>query len=156
MWKWKFLSLVWLFTTPWTIQSLEFSRPEYWRGQPFLSPGDLPNPRIEPRSSTLQADSSPAEHRGSPRILDWVAYSFSSGSSQPRNWTRISYIAGGFFTNWAVRKALGSSQPKDRNPRSFPTLKLQGIFPTQGSKPYLLHPPALERGFFTTSTTCED
>ena len=39
-------------------------------------------------------------HQGSPRILEWVAYPFSSGSSQPRNWTGVSCIAGGFFTNW--------------------------------------------------------
>ena len=41
--------------------SMEFSRPEYWSGLPFPSPGDLPNPGIEPRSPTLQADSLPAE-----------------------------------------------------------------------------------------------
>ena len=40
---------------------MEFSRPEYWGGQPFPFPGDLPNPEIEPRSPALQADSSPAE-----------------------------------------------------------------------------------------------
>ena len=40
-------------------------------------------------------------HKGSPRILEWVAYPFSSGSSRPRNWTRVSCIAGRFFTNWA-------------------------------------------------------
>ena len=39
------------------------------------------------------------------RILDWVAFPFSRGSSQPRNRTRVSYIAGGFFTNWAIREA---------------------------------------------------
>ena len=39
-------------------------------------------------------------YKGSPRILEWVAYPFSRGSSQPRNWTRVSSIAGGFFTNW--------------------------------------------------------
>ena len=44
-------------------------------------------------------------HRGSPRILEWVAYPFSSGSSWLRNWTRVSCIAGRFFTNWAIRKA---------------------------------------------------
>ena len=38
-------------------------------------------------------------HRRSPRILEWVAYPFSSGSSLPRNRTGISCIAGGFFTN---------------------------------------------------------
>ena len=42
-------------------------------------------------------------HKGSPRIPDWVAYPFSSGSSQPRNWTRVSCTAGGFFTNGAIR-----------------------------------------------------
>jgi len=52
--------------TPWTIQSMEFSRPEYWSGQPFPSPGDLPNPGIEPRSPTLQADSLPVEPQGKP------------------------------------------------------------------------------------------
>ena len=43
--------------------------------------------------------------KGSPRILEWVAYPFFRGSSQPRNRTRISCIAGGFFTNWAMREA---------------------------------------------------
>ena len=43
-------------------------------------------------------------HKGSPRILKWVAYPFSSGSSWPRNWTRVPWIAGGFFTNWAPGK----------------------------------------------------
>ena len=44
-------------------------------------------------------------HTGSPRILEWVAYPFSSGYSRPKNWTRVSGIAGGFFTNWAIREA---------------------------------------------------
>ena len=39
------------------------------------------------------------------RILEWVAFSFSSGSSQPRDWTQVSHIAGGFFTNWTIREA---------------------------------------------------
>ena len=43
-------------------------------------PGDLPNPRIESRSPALQAYSLPAEPQGSPRILEWVAYLFSSES----------------------------------------------------------------------------
>ena len=53
--------------TPWTIQSMEFSRPESWNRQPFPSPGDLPNAGIQPRSSTLQADSSAAEPPGKPK-----------------------------------------------------------------------------------------
>ena len=47
--------------------------------------------------------------KGSPRILEWVAYPFSSGSSWPRNQTGVSCIAGGFFTNWAIRETLISS-----------------------------------------------
>ena len=39
------------------------------------------------------------------RILEWVAFPFSRGSSQPRNQTRVSCIASGFFTNWAIREA---------------------------------------------------
>ena len=53
--------------TPGTIPSMEFSRPEYWSGRPFPSPGDLPNPGAEPRSPTLQADSFPAELPGKPK-----------------------------------------------------------------------------------------
>jgi len=44
-------------------------------------------------------------HKGSPRTLEWVAYPFSSRSSQLRNRASVSCIAGGFFTNWAMREA---------------------------------------------------
>ena len=47
-------------------------------------------------------------HKANPRILEWVAYPFSSGSSRPRNQTRVSCIAGRFFTNWAMRGAFDS------------------------------------------------
>ena len=57
----KSLSRVWLFATPWTVAcqaplSVGFSRQEYWSGLPFPSPGDLPNPGIEPRSPALYTD----------------------------------------------------------------------------------------------------
>ena len=52
---------------------LEFSRPEYWSGQPLPSPGDRPNPGIEHRSPALQADSLSAETPGKPYFLIvWV------------------------------------------------------------------------------------
>ena len=60
------------------------------------------------------------------RILECVAFSFSRGSSQPRDWTHVSHIVGRFFTSWAT-KELGHS------------LLLQGIFLTQGWNPGLLH-----------------
>ena len=58
------------------------------------------------------------------RILEWVAFPFSRGSSQTRNRTQVSCIAGGFFTSWATREAQeywmvaypfssGSSQPRN-------------------------------------------
>ena len=48
-------------------------------------------------------------HRESPRTLEWVAYPFSSRSSWPRNQTGVSFIAGRFFTNWAIREAPKSN-----------------------------------------------
>ena len=47
-------------------------------------------------------------HKGSPRILEWVAFPFSRGSSLPRDQTRVSCIAGGFFTSWATNEAQKS------------------------------------------------
>ena len=40
------------------------------------------------------------------RILEWVAFPFSGGSSQPRDQTQVSHIAGGFFTDWGTREVL--------------------------------------------------
>ena len=67
-----------LFVTPWTVQSLEFSRPEYW---------------------------------------SWVAFPFSRGSSQPRDQTQVSHIAGGFFTSWATRAQMLESALRCGRPR---------------------------------------
>ena len=44
-------------------------------------------------------------HQGSPKILAWVAYPYSRGTSQPRNRTSVSCIADRFFTSWATREA---------------------------------------------------
>ena len=156
---------------------MEFSRQEHWSGQPFPSPGDLPDPGIEPGSPALQADSllsepsgnqsesescsvvsnslqphvlyspwnSPGQttgvgslsllqgifpnqgsnpglphcmrilyqlsHKGSPRILAWVACPFFRGFSWPRNRTRVSCTSGGFFTNWATREVPPTPPP---------------------------------------------
>ena len=71
------LSCVWHFETPWTVAhqaplSMEFSRQEYWSGLPFPSPGDLPDPGIEPRSPTLQADSLPSKPPGKPQNIVYL------------------------------------------------------------------------------------
>ena len=67
----KSLSRVSLFAIPWTVVyqaslSMGFSRQEYCSGLPFPSPGDLPDPGIEPRSPALQADALPSETSGKP------------------------------------------------------------------------------------------
>ena len=76
----KSLSRLRLFATPWTMQSVEFSRPQYWSGYPFPSPADLPNPGIKPTPPAQQADSLPAEPQGKPKnpgvgslsLLQWI------------------------------------------------------------------------------------
>ena len=70
--KVKLLSREQLFATPWTVAyqaplSMEFSRQEFWSGLPFPSPGDLPNPGIEPGSPALKADALPSEPPGKPQ-----------------------------------------------------------------------------------------
>ena len=78
----KFLSRVQLFETPWTVAcqtppSLGFSRQEHWSGLPFPSPGDLPNPRIKPRSPILQTDSLPSEPPGKntgEHVSYWIVF----------------------------------------------------------------------------------
>ena len=67
--KVKLLSHVLLFATPWIVAyqappSMGFPGHEYWSGLPFFSPGDLPNPGIEPRSTALEADALTSEPPG--------------------------------------------------------------------------------------------
>ena len=72
--KVKSLSPVRLFETPWTVAyqdppSMGFFRQEYWSGLPFPSPGDIPDPRIKPRSPALEADALPSEPPGQSNCL---------------------------------------------------------------------------------------
>ena len=71
----KLLSRVRLFVIPLTVAyqvppSMAFSRQEYWSGLPFTSPGDLPDPGIEPRSPTLRSDTLPSEPPGKPLLAE--------------------------------------------------------------------------------------
>ena len=64
-------SVVWLYATPWTVAYqappfLRFPRQDFWSRLPFPSPGDLPDPGIEPRSPSLQAEALPSEPPGKP------------------------------------------------------------------------------------------
>ena len=65
------------------------------------------------------------------RILEWVAFPYSRGSSQPRDQTQVSNIAGRFFNSWATREA--------QEYWSGSLSLLQQIFPTQELKQGLLH-----------------
>ena len=72
--KVKSLSRVRLFAIPWTVAyqappSTGFSRQEYWSGLPFPSPGNLPNPGIEPWSPAFQADALTSEPPGKPSFI---------------------------------------------------------------------------------------
>ena len=106
--------------------SMGFSRQEYWSGLSCPPPGDRPNPGTKPcllhvlhwqvsslplvpprkvkvkvaQSCLTLCDPMDYTVRGilQARILEWVAFPFSRGSSQPRDQTQVSCIAGGFFT----------------------------------------------------------
>ena len=101
--KWKSFYSVQLFVTPWTV---EFPGQKTGVGCFSLLQGIFPikgsNPDLPHGRQILYQLS----HKRSPRILEWAAYPFSSESSWPRNWTGVSCIAGGFFTNCAIREAL--------------------------------------------------
>ena len=79
--KWKSFSRVWLF--------MHSPGQNTGVGSLSLLQGIFPNLGIEPRSLTLQADSLQLSHKGSPRIVEWLAYPFYSWSSWPRNPTAL-------------------------------------------------------------------
>ena len=76
------ISHVQLFVAPCTIQSMEFSRPEYWSGQLFPAPGDLPKPGIKPRSPTLQVDSVSSEPPGKPIVYQCTNFRYGLTATQ--------------------------------------------------------------------------
>ena len=78
---------------------MKFSKPEYWRGSLSLLQGIFPTQRLNPGLPHCRWILYQLNHKGNPRILGWVAYPFSRGSSWPRNRTGVSCISGRFFTN---------------------------------------------------------
>ena len=102
---------MWLFATPWTVAhkaplSVEFPRQEYWSGLPFPSPGDIPDPGIEPESPTLQAWSLPLSHLGSTYRVQ--APALSSGQFCPNYSRTPSYIWLGFSGAYAVLRCVSA------------------------------------------------
>ena len=104
-WKWKSLSRVQLFATPWTVP-MNSPGQNTGVGSLFLLQGIFPTQGSSPGLLHCRRILYQLSHKGSPRILEWVAYPFSRGSSWPGNRIGDSCTAGGFFTNWAIREAL--------------------------------------------------
>ena len=73
---------------------------------PALLQGIFPTQELNPGLPHCRQILYFLSHQGRPRILEWVAYLFSRGTFWPRIQTRVSSIAGGFFTSWATREAL--------------------------------------------------
>ena len=138
----RLLSHVRLVVTPWTVvyqasPSTGFSRQEYWSGLPFPSPGDLPDPGIEPGSPALEADALTSEPPGKPQEFDiWLSV----------------YLCNKVVFCLVTKSYLTLCDPWSMAPRllfpwDFPDKNvgvgchflLQGIFPTQGLNPWLLN-----------------
>ena len=73
-------------------------------GSLFLLQGIFPSQGSNPDPLHCRWILYQLSHKGSARVLAWVAYPFSRGSSRPKNRTRLSCIAGRFFTNLAIRE----------------------------------------------------
>ena len=104
LWKWKSLSRVQLFVTPMDCPWNSLGQ-NTGVGSLSLLQGIFSTQGSNPGLLHCKWIFYQLSHKGSPRILEWVAFPFSRGSSQPRDQTQVSWIADGFFTNWAIRKA---------------------------------------------------
>ena len=103
--QWKLLSHVLLFATPWNRHTVHgILQPDTGVGSLPLLQEIFPTEGWIPGLPHCRQFIYQLSLKGIPRLLEWVAYPFSSTSSQSRNWTRVSWIAGGFFTNWVIRE----------------------------------------------------
>ena len=100
-WKWKSLFHFGALYSPWNSPGQNIGV-----GSLSLLQGIFPRQGSNPALPHCRQVLNQLSHKGSPRILDWVAYPFSRRSSWPKNWTRVSCITGRFLTNWAIRKTL--------------------------------------------------
>ena len=104
---------------------MEFSRPEYWMGSLSLLQGIFSTSGLNPGLPQCRQILYQLNHKGSPRILEWVAIPFLRGSSQPRDQPQVSRIAGRFFTSWATREAEMGTLGNLRKPTDFLAVILQ-------------------------------
>ena len=120
--KWKSLSHVRLFATPRPVQSMESPGQNTRVRSLSLLQGIIPTQESNSALLHCRQILYQLSHKGSPRILEWVTYPFSSRSSWLRNRTGVSCIAGRFFTNWAIREAPKNLKGiKIKSRMSFPS-----------------------------------
>ena len=120
-----------LFPTPWTTQSMELSRPEYWSGQPFSFPGDLPN------RGTERVCERESLSRVRLFVTPWTRQSM--GFSRPEYWSGQPFPSPGDLPNPEIEPkspalqadSLPAEPPgKPKNTGVGSLSLLQGIFPT--------------------------
>ena len=155
--KVKSLSRVRLLATPWpaayqALPSTGFSRQEYWSGLPLSSPPETMSMllfgigfcrynqakmrsywvRVCESDSVVSDFFDPIDYTVhgllQARMLEWIALLSSRGSSQLRDRTQISHIAGGFFTSWATKEALLNAMTRVYKKREFFLLKILIFF----------------------------
>ena len=112
--KVRSLSRVYLFVTPWTVAyeaplSMGFSRQAYWNGLPFPSPGDLPNPGIEPGSPALQADA----------FTIWATWEAHKKGYMPNNWCSQTMVLDKTTESPLDSKEIKPVTPKGNHPWAF-------------------------------------
>ena len=134
---------------------MEFSWPEYWRGSFSLLQGIFPTQGWNPGLPHCRWILYQLNHKGSPRILEWVAYPFSRRSSLPSNQTGVSCICRQILYQLSYEGSpiayqfssvaqscwtlCGSMDYTGQNTGVGSCSLLQGIFPNQGSNPDLPH-----------------
>ena len=109
--KWKPLNCVWLFATPWTILYWNSPGQNTEAGSLSLLQEIFPTQGLNPGLQHCRQILHQLSHKGTP-VVEWAANPFSSSSFWPRNRTRVSWIVGEFFTNWAIREALATKISK--------------------------------------------
>ena len=156
------LSRVRLFATPWTVVyqaplSMESSRQEYWSGLPFPSPGDLPDPGIEPRSPALQAwilnlvspDSQTDIARQIEKDLEELTQ---SRSLRYLGYVPVLSLVRLFATPRTIvhQTPLSMKLSRQKYCSSRLPFPIPGDLPDPGIKPMSPASSALPKGFFTT------
>ena len=121
-WKWKLLSCVWLFATLWSSPGQNTGA-----GSLLLLQGIFPTTGLNPGLWHCRQILYQLSHKGCPRILEWVAYFFSSRFSPPRNWTGVSLHC--WRRKWQPTPVFLSEESWTEEPGRLQTMGLQRVRP---------------------------